>query len=146
MKRLVFVLMMCLVVGACGSKTDNRKKTFPVVGKLLIDGKPVEQVAVYCMPVDGLDKENPTSTSAFTDADGRFEFNTYEKGDGVPEGNYVLTFKWGKFNLVTADYGGDKFKGKYLDPKKSEFKITVSADKSVDGKPIDVGTIELKSK
>lgn len=145
MKRLALSLMLCLVVGGCGKK-DNRTKTYPVVGKVLVDGKPVEMIAVRCISASGMDKDNPTMSSAFTDKDGRFEINTYEKGDGVPEGNYVLTFEWGSFNMVSRGYGGDKFKKKYSDPKKSEVKFTVSADKAEDGKPIDLGSIELKTK
>jgi hypothetical protein len=89
-----------------------------------------------------MDTSKPSVSSTFTGDDGQFSISTYEKGDGVPEGEYILTFMWGKRNVITTSYGGpDKLKGKYSDPKKSGHKITVRA-----GEPTDLGRIDLKTK
>jgi hypothetical protein len=70
--------------------------------------------------------------------DGTFEISTYQQGDGVPNGEYVLTIVWGKLNLMTRTYGGpDKLKGAYSDPKTSKFTFKVS------GGPVDLGPLDL---
>ncbi len=137
-------VFLALVTSSCGEKRDEgRKTTFPVTGRLLVDGKPPgSPVAVRCYPVEGIDKKQPTVSSAFTANDGAFQISTYESGDGIPEGKYILTFMWGKRNAFTMQYGGpDKLKGRYSNKKKSQIKVTVTA-----GEPVDLGTIELTTK
>jgi hypothetical protein len=107
-----------------------------------VDGQPADGLAVTCHSVAGLDKESPTLSSAFTGKDGKFEISTYESADGVPAGDYVLTFVWGKWNTISMTYGGpDKLNDRYKDPKTSEFKVSVQQ-----GKPTDLGRIELTTK
>ncbi len=48
----------------------------------------------------------PTVSSAFTGPDGEFSISTYESGDGVPAGDYVLTFMWGQKEAFSGRYGG----------------------------------------
>ena len=139
---LVLLLLSTPFLCSCSGEDPNWKETYPVTGEVYVDGAPADQLAVRCTDVNGLDQEQPTISSAFTDEAGKFEISTYETGDGVPEGDYILTFEWGQWNLISGSYGGpDKLDKKYLDPKKSEHKFTV-----VKGKPTDLGRIELKSK
>ena len=128
---------------ACGKKDDGRKPTFPVTGQVYVDGKPPDSpILISCHPVGGIDKANPTVSAARTGDDGKFSISTYKSGDGIPEGEYVLTFYWGKENLFTRSYGGpDRLNGRYKDPKKSPWHITVKA-----GEPTDMGRIDLTSK
>lgn len=120
-----------------------RDPIFKVTGKLLIDGQPQAQVAVTCnRPKDDPPPEGtsaPIVPSGLTDAQGKFSIGTYESADGVPNGTYVLTFAWGQVDMISGRYGGDRLKGKYKDPQKSEFQATVN------GKPVDLGVIELKT-
>lgn len=134
------IAVATLTLSGCGGDS-SRKGTFPVTGTVMVDGSPADNLAVTATPISGMDKEAPTVTSAFTDAQGKFTFSTYETGDGIPSGQYALTFRWGQLNMLTMNYDGDKLNGRYNDPAKSEFKIEVG-----DGQPLDVGTFELKSK
>jgi len=132
----------CLLLCSCGEKVPDRKETFPVTGEVYVDGQPAAQLKVGCYDVNGIDSESPTVSSGMTDEQGKFEISTYASGDGVPEGEYVLTFLWGKLNLISKSYGGpDKLKGRYLDPQKSKHRFKVEA-----GKPTDLGRIELSTK
>ncbi len=110
-----------------------------------MDGVPVpvkNPLKVECHNVAGMDQEHPTISSALTGEDGKFEISTYQSGDGLPPGDYVLTFMWGKMNLIAGSYGGpDQLEKKYLDPEKSEFKVTVK-----EGEPVDLGEIKLVTK
>jgi hypothetical protein len=140
--RLAVPVIFCLFICSCGGDDQSRKETFAVQGEVFVDGQPAEQVAIRCIDVAGIDKEAPTTSAAFTDEDGKFEISTYESADGVPEGEYVLTFEWGQWNAVSGAYGGpDKLKNRYKDPRKSQTRFKVEK-----GKPTDLGRIELSSK
>jgi hypothetical protein len=142
--RLLSLVVVLLCLPACsGPQGPVKKPTSPVVGRIVVDGEPPgSPVQVTCHSQTGIDTENPTFSSCLSENDGTFAINTYEKGDGVPAGEYVLTFMWGHMNLMSMQYGGpDKFKGRYSDPKNSEFVVGV-----VEGLPTDLGTIELTTK
>jgi 5-hydroxyisourate hydrolase-like protein (transthyretin family) len=133
-------LLACLIT-SCGPKGAPRKETFPVTGEVVVDGQPAATVQVTLTDVKGIDTDMPTFSSAMTNDQGKFAVSTYDLGDGVPEGEYVVTFMWGELNLFSMQYGGpDKLKDKYSDPAKSQFKITVEK-----GKPADMGRIELST-
>jgi len=133
--------VLCTLLCSCGKEEQSRKETFPVSGEVYVDGNPVASLAVRCIAVSGIDKENPTTSAAFTDEEGKFQIATYESSDGVPEGEYVLTFEWGKWGLDGSYGGPDKLDGRYNDPEKSEHRITV-----VKGQPTKLGRIELTTK
>lgn len=143
MRSFIAGLLCVLCLSACKEESSNRKATYPLTGQVYVDGvAPDSAIAVKCLHVKGIVKSNPTVSSAFTEEDGKFAISTYEKGDGIPPGDYILTFYWGKRNVISTSYGGpDKLKGRYKDPKKSEFKVTV-----VEGEPTDLGRIDLKTK
>lgn len=130
------------VFSGCSGDEPFRKETYPVTGQVFVDGKPASGVAVKLFDVNGVDKEHPTFSQGMTDDEGRFAISTYEAADGVPVGEYVVTFEWGEMNMFTMQYGGpDKLKKKYSNPQKSQFRITVK-----EGEPTDMGRIDLTAK
>lgn len=133
-------LLGLLVLVGCSEEPRGAERvpTYPVTGIVEIDGKPVAQIAVACVPVNESDAKTPLTPSAFTDENGRFAIGTYESGDGAPAGTYKLTFRWGQRNYFTGRYEGDRLKGKYATAEKSPVEVTVSA-----GEPIDLGVIKL---
>lgn len=132
-------------IGCSGQEEPFMKETSGLTGQVFVDGVPVpveSPLKVECHNIAGMDQSHPTVSSALTGEDGRFEISTYKSGDGVPAGEYALTFVWGKINLISASYGGpDRLDGAYSDPQKSEFKVVV-----VEGEPTDAGKIELVTK
>lgn len=130
---LAFLMNIC----GCSKPGPYRKETFPVKGRVLVDGQPVQNLAVICVLLSEADKEHPTESQCFTAKDGSFQIGTYESKDGVPEGEYVLIFKWGEWNVFSRSYDGDKLNGRYTDPKNSAVKFTVE-----DG-PTELGEIKL---
>lgn len=133
-----------LFCGGCGDgQQKNWKVTVPVKGRVLVDGAPGNVLAVECTSLTGMDKANPTVSTGMTDDDGNFTLSTYVAGDGVPEGEYALTFQWGKMTnpYKPNSYAGDKLKGRYKDAKKSEIKFTAKK-----GEPVDLGEIKLSTK
>ncbi len=135
--RLPWIALACLALGACQkSALDDRLPTYPVKGQVLVDGQPAAQLKVKAYRVGGLDKANPALPQAITDDQGNFTLFTYNVGDGIPTGQYALTFVWGQAN--GSRYSGpDKLAGRYADPQ-NPLKTVQVADK-----PIDLGQIQL---
>ena len=134
-------ILLLLVFCSCSSRDPNWKETHPATGEVYVDGQPAALLRVTCTNVNGLDQDKPTLSSGTTDEEGKFQISTYEQADGLPEGEYVLTFMWGKLSAVSGYGGPDQLKNKYQDPEKSEHKFTV-----VKGEPTDLGRIELTTK
>lgn len=134
---VVFAISLC----SCSGKRDYGTETFPVSGEVYVDGGAAAEVFVTLHNVNGMDAANPTVSSTSTKEDGTFEVSTFEEGDGVPAGDYVATFKWGALNPISMTYDDSKLNGKYSDPEKSEFKVTVT-----EGQPTEMGRIELTTK
>jgi hypothetical protein len=136
--------ILCLTVAcltACQRQDGHyRKPTSPVTGQIHVDGEPPgSPLQVACHDLNGMDKEHPSVSAAITDNNGTFRVSTYETGDGIPPGEYVLTFSWQEFNLMSMSYGGpDKLNKRYQDPKQSAVRFTV-----VEGQPLNLGRIEL---
>lgn len=134
---------MLLWLAGCGGPGIDKKPTFPVTGSITVDGNvPDSPIQIECHPQDGFDVERPTVSRTESDLDGKFTISTYESGDGVPPGNYVVTFAWQEFNIMSREYSGkDKLNGRYSDPAKSTITLTVE-----DGKPTDMGVVALTTK
>ena len=141
--QCLFLGCFLVITVGCSEEGPYHKPTIPVTGVVTIDGNiPELHVQIQCHPVGGIDKEYPTVTACVAGEGGKFALSTYDSGDGVPEGEYQLTFIAGEVNLMTGGFSGDIFKGKYSDPKTSEIKISVSDDND----KIDLGTIDLTTK
>lgn len=146
------LIRVCVLVGMGGllascsrQEQPYRKPTYRVIGVVTVDGIPPDTpLQISCHDVQGIDAEHPTVSAALTGEGGKFEISTYESGDGVPVGEYVLTFEWKQLNLVTMNFGGpDRLNNRYRDPSKSAVRFVV--EEGAKG-PIDLGTIALTTK
>lgn len=130
------VLLACvaLLCASCGSAAQGpeRKPVVKVSGKVLVDGKPVKGISVSFHPVLSAGGAANTESGAQTDENGKFQMMTYTPGDGVPKGDYAVTFE-----LTTRPSDPDRLNNLYNDPKTSEFKVTV-ADKALALEPYDL--------
>ncbi|MSR31532.1 MAG: carboxypeptidase regulatory-like domain-containing protein [Gemmataceae bacterium] len=136
---VVSSLAICALIGCGGGggSGEIRQATAAAKGKLMIDGKPGDGAMVMFHPADKKSK----SASATVDKEGGFQVSTYQAGDGLPPGEYTLTFEWPDVNpFKSQDTIPDKLKGKYKDRDNSKHKVTI--DKG--GK--DLGVIELSTK
>ena len=142
---LAFSGLVWFGCSGCGKDLPQgppRKQTFPVTGVVLVDGQPVEVLEISCHDVKRIGTDDSVIVTAYTDAQGKFELASYVAGDGVPEGDYVLTFLWGEMNIISRSYGGpDKLKERYKSPQESKVKFTAKK-----GTPVDLGKIELTTK
>lgn len=142
--RLIATVVLLAVAASCREEGPYQKETIPVSGRVLVDGKPPgSPLQVVLHPKGGIDKEHPTVTQGTVAEDGTLSMTTYTTGDGVPPGEYVLTFTWQQFQPFSMSYGGpDKLQGRYSDAEKSEITLTVNSG----DEPIDLGEIKLTTK
>jgi hypothetical protein len=127
----VFCCLLCIVGcgGSFGPRSDEDLKKISgrevnevvaVSGTVTIDGDGQEGIVIY------LHKKGETTSiqRAFTKEGGKYCWTTYRTCDGLEEGTYTLTFKYIP-NMKPNGKGEDLLKGRYADPKKSEFVLTV---------------------
>lgn len=147
----VSVLLSLLIfsgIAGCGNEVNSNKglkvkPTMRVTGKVLVDGTAPETPVVVKAYPEGVAAQDQAPSSGGTGADGLFELSTYNKGDGLPAGDYKLTFVWTELRLGGAALGGapsDKLGGQYADSKTTPFTVTVKESKDV----VDLGVFELK--
>lgn len=109
------------------------KVVVPVSGKVTLDGSPAEDVTMYLNPGAGTGNTPPKVVR--TGPAGDYCWATYRPCDGVEPGQYKLTFK--KLRKRSDE---DLLKGRYADPQKSEYTLTVE-----EGKPQKDVNFELSS-
>jgi len=137
---LLFTIFWVVGCGPTGPQGAPRVGTVQVKGTVIVDGAPAGSLQVAAVPKGGAGAV-PMNSTALTAGNGTFSLSTYESGDGVPPGDYTLTFVWGEMNLMNGQYSGDKLEGKYADAAKSEVTLTITAGVE----PKDLGTIELST-
>ena len=129
--------VLMIVLPACGK---GRRAVYPVHGRILVDGKPAPDAVIMFHP----NFEHPDRVMPFgqADAEGNFVVSSYVNGDGAPDGEYIVTFEWReRSGLLKNNFEGpDRLKGRYYDPKKSKYRITVEKKKH------DLPPFELTSK
>ena len=91
MSRTVLVLNFfigsAIVVGCNGPDKSHRPETVPVSGAATFNGQPIEGATVMFLP-----KVPPgNGAGGLTDSSGRFRLTTFESGDGVVPGSYLVT-------------------------------------------------------
>ena len=117
---------------------SSRETLARFAGTVTVDGLPPVPGAKEAFAVILYDLKNPPSATqpprfTYCRKDGRFEFNTYERGDGVPVGSYVVLFAQPKVGGRGSPgfKPSDSLKNLYNDPEKNgkvpEFKIDLTA-------------------
>ena len=145
--RLLLDVAVCVMLAGtigCGSSPPEpgRMPTYPVTGEVIVDGQPADELEVTCHEVKSMGSEAPLKLTANTDHLGKFNVSTYSPGDGVPEGEFAVTFLWGKLNVISTRYEGpDRLNDRYSSPTESKVKFTSSK-----GKQVNLGKIELTTK
>lgn len=125
---LLLLTIACIVsvLSSCG-KAD-RKPVYPVHGQVLdANNRPAAGALVIFHPVQMSDAE-PSKPLAYVEEKGSFALTTYEKGDGAPEGEYVVTIEWRERSanpFAAKKEGEDRLHGRYRDPKASKFRFKI---------------------
>jgi hypothetical protein len=129
----IAMLGLILSVSGCG-----KASLYPVHGRVLYQGKPVEKAMVTFIPVQAPADGKKVSANGETDAEGNFTLSTRVPGDGAPAGEYRVTVFWPgplpgtdpKTNKEAAFSGPDRLQGRYADFQKTTLKATVASQKN----------------
>src|SRR5579864_1189008 len=138
----VLGLLALLAVGCSGSSSPaarlekafheanlQRTDVAKFAGTVSVDGQPPGPFTFVML----MDPKNPKAGvhKALCDQEGKFAFTSYEEGDGVPPGSYVVLFA--RFNMggMLGHYDPpDLMHNLYNDPDKNgvmpEFQVTVA--------------------
>jgi hypothetical protein len=102
------------------------KDVVPVSGKVLVDGEPKGGVNLYLYASTG----GTAIAECRTNPDGTYCWSTHLPCDGIEAGSYRLAFKYvpkQRRNDRDED-AGDLFQGRYSDPMRVEYLLTVEED------------------
>lgn len=149
-RRLLAIGPVAFALISCGPTKlppmgGPRLPTVPVVGIVLVDGKPEEGLSINAVPTTPFERKAYEMFTAITGPDGKFEMATYDsiRPDGLPAGEYALTIAWelcndGRDRSPTTGKCPDKLKDRYATSERAPKKFKVEK-----GKKSDLGTIEL---
>jgi hypothetical protein len=109
-----------LAITSCGE--GKFPKTYPVKGKVLVDGQPAKDCQVSLHRVSGGALSPPATPNGLTDENGEFQLTSYAANDGAPEGEYVVTIEWReRSGIAQADFDGpDRLGGDYANIEKNK--------------------------
>jgi hypothetical protein len=101
----------------------SRGDLFPLAGRITVDGQVPEtggfgkpRLVVLLFDQSKLDAPPASVPKAICDAKGEFAFGTYDTGDGVAPGKYVLALVVLRFEKKKGYIGGDGLRNLYNDP------------------------------
>lgn len=114
-------ILIPVIAGGCG---DGRMETFPVTGTVVVDGKPAEGAMVIFCPTTGSEELMRMRPFAYTGPDGKFQPTTFDKGDGLPAGDYKVLIRWSATGGEGA-MGPDRLHGKYMNLDRTPFSTNV---------------------
>lgn len=146
MKTIEAASVACLALILAAGCGESQPTTHPAKGRLTSRGKPAAGAVVTLLPADG--RQLKAYPRGEVGPDGAYTLSTFGKGDGAPAGEYKLTVRWpaaiGKARTpdeieraVGGDGPSDRLGGRYADPAKSAWAVTVRpGDNALD--PIDL--------
>jgi hypothetical protein len=139
--RLLAALGLISAIG-CG---DGGLATYPVTGTVKVDGKPAGGAMVTFCPTTGSEELMKLRPIGHVGPDGKFEVTTFNKGDGLPEGDYKILIRWptkvaGVDENDPRSVGPDRLRGRYMNLERTTFTV------KVDSSTTELPPFELKSK
>jgi len=110
----VAVALALVHLASCGDGR-NFPKTYPVKGKILVNGQPASDCQIFLHRTSGENSSTPVTPQAITDKNGEFQLTSFHTNDGAPEGEYVVTIEWrDRTGLSKQDFEGpDQLGGAY---------------------------------
>lgn len=116
----VAVALSLMAAAACGD--SKYPKTYPVSGKVLVNGQPAKDCQVTFVHTGGPAPATPATPTGVADEKGEFRLTSYTANDGAPEGEYVVTIEWrDRSGLTQSEFGGpDQLGGEYAKSEKNK--------------------------
>lgn len=135
--------LLALFAAGCGEGQPKREPVFPVRGEVYVNGQPAGGAMVSFVPLGDRDNPRARRSQGRAGADGVFQLTTYDKDDGAPEGNYVVTVYWP--GAKAARPGGDD--DETLPPDRLQLRFAMPAGSvlraRIAGKPTRLPRVDL---
>jgi hypothetical protein len=116
-----------------GQQQKNKKATFPVAGKVTLDGKPLAGATVTLYGFNKITEKHFSVCDGLSDDMGRFAVTTYTKFDGAPAGEYVVTVMKTDKGFVDDETplpAKNLLPEQYARPTTSPLKVTIKEEKT----------------
>ncbi|MFO0841318.1 MAG: hypothetical protein U0797_02820 [Gemmataceae bacterium] len=130
-----------VTLSACGGK--KFPTTYPVKGKILVNGQPAKECQITLQPTMTTgDPATQAVPRGITDEKGEFQLTSFKANDGAPEGEYVVTIEWrDRAGISQALEGPDQLGGAYakMDKNRGLKGFAVQVGKQ----PLDLPPFEL---
>jgi len=125
---LAAIAQTMILLAGCGRSGPPRVTPNPTNGSITYQGHPIGGAFLALHPKAGSPSDVPTAT-AVVQSDGTFAATTYDAGDGVPEGDYVVTVQWRKATKSGGDFvpGPNLLPAKYSRPESSDVVVHVAS-------------------
>ncbi len=88
--RMFFSVALAVALASAEFGCAGKDRPVPVEGTVTLDGKPIAGAGVRFTPENG----GGPPAYAETQADGSFQLNTFNTGDGALPGTYKVTITW----------------------------------------------------
>jgi hypothetical protein len=121
------VLVASVLAAGCSDSGPKRLEVFPTTGQVTFQGRPATGAWVVFYPISG-DTALPCP-KAQVDGQGNFALTTYDREDGAPAGEYVVTLEL----RPPVNVGGDIEAGpnvlppQYSNPETTNIVATIAA-------------------
>lgn len=127
---LAVVAICGIALLGCGESLPT-KTVYPVSGEVFYKGKPADGCMITFTPKSGVGPKVGWPSFATAGKDGKFSITTNELNDGIPEGEYGVSFSWpGKPTSKdpTGDTAEDQLPVKYHHPDTSGYTVTITPE------------------
>lgn len=137
-RALLGLLCASAAFVSCGERIKNKKPTFPVTGKVLVQSRPAAGAMLIFRPAAGSTEPEEWIMGfprARVKEDGTFAVATYGVEDGAPAGDYIVLANWPRTpegDETAGSSGGqaqpnDRLEDRYMDPATSTLRAKVEA-------------------
>jgi len=137
--RLLLLLPAAMAIVSCG---PNLPKTIRVSGQVTFDGQPPPASgSVLFLPIEAGEGFPSRPASGAFGTDGGFKVKTFEPGDGLMPGKYLLAIEcWDTPPSMQGNPGKSHVPKKYQSPQTSGFKLDITRDMGPQEINLDVVT------
>jgi hypothetical protein len=118
---------LCLLFASCGS---NLPQTIRVSGQVTFDGQPPPAAgSVLFLPIESAAGFPSRPASGAFGTDGQFQAQTFEPGDGLMPGKYLISVEcWDMPPSMQGNPGKSHVPKKYQSPQNSGFKLDITRE------------------
>jgi hypothetical protein len=120
-----WLLVICLALSGCW---NNLPKTIRVSGRVTFDGGPPPAAGtVYFLPIEAGEGFPSRPAQAAFGPDGQFKATTFEPGDGLMPGKYLMTIEcWESPPNMSGNPVKSYVPKKYQAPQSSGFQLDIA--------------------